>query len=249
MTVIKTAIKDNYSMELCTNPHATVELVAFPEDPFGTVAKLARGYTGVYSNEMPTPEEIDSFVFDVNSTQLQTPFEMLKFVFLFTNVSRSFTHQLVRTRIGASYVQESMRFLGHKGVYRFLCDSKIVNDSENLEDYADAGFYSIDMYERMIQRGTPSESARGILPTDIMTSVFVGYDLPSLQKVYTQRMCCQSQPGQWQVILKKCKDLLISVYGEKAKTLLSAPYERGKPCGYRASFDRPCIWQKEKVEK
>jgi hypothetical protein len=62
--------------------------------------------------------------------------------------------------------------------------------------------------------------------------------------MYAQRMCCQAQPGQWQKAMKQVKDQLIIQYGEKAKLLLSAPYERGEPCGYRASFDRPCTWQK-----
>jgi thymidylate synthase ThyX len=94
--------------------------------------------------------------------------------------------------------------------------------------------------------GVPIEDARAILPTDIMTSMFVGYQLSTFANVYAQRVCCQAQDGTWKEIMKKMRDILVEQYSSDFKTLISAPFERGEPCGYRASFDRPCTWQKEK---
>lgn len=232
----------SFIVELHTNPCATVELVTGTVFSLQTIAKLVRGYKGIYSNDLASEQEMYNAVKDLNATKLQTPFEMISFVFLITNVTRAFTHQLVRTRIGASYVQESMRFLGAKDIYRALVGTEIHTVNERLLDYRMSINSAILSYERLLASGVSSEEARGVLPTNILTSIFFGVTLRTLQHIYAQRMCCQAQPGEWQVVMKQIKDLLIENYNFN---FLSAPFERGEPCGYRASFDRKCIWQKD----
>jgi thymidylate synthase ThyX len=213
------------------------------QKPFQTVTKLTKGYSGEFSNVDRTPEEIELAFKDLNSTQLRTPFEMIYNVFLFTDFTRSFTHQLVRKRF-ASYVQESMRFIGHKKLYKVLAGSRLIENDKAFELYRDSCINDIITYESLMDLGIAGEEARDSLPHGILTSAFVGIPLNSLQGMYAQRMCCQAQPGQWQNAMRQVKNQLVIQYGESAKLLLSAPYERGEPCGYRASFDRPCTWQK-----
>jgi len=247
MTIIKTVEVDETKIEFVVqfvDVHTpSVEWVDGMQKPFQTVTKLTRGYLGEFSNVDRTPEEIELAFKDLNSTQLRTPFEMIYNVFLFTDFTRSFTHQLVRKRL-ASYVQESMRFIGHKKLYKVIVGSRIKEDPEASKMYIDSCVDHIVTYESLMDRGISGEEARDILPHGILTSVFVGIPLNSLQGMYSQRMCCQAQPGQWQNAMRQVKDQLVIHYGESAKLLLSAPYERGEPCGYRASFDRPCTWQK-----
>jgi thymidylate synthase (FAD) len=215
-------------------------------NPLDTVATLTRGYSGVYDINEPTQEDIQKAIDDLNKTKLQTPFEMEYFVFLIKDVTRSFTHQLVRTRL-ASYVQESMRFLGAKDVYKVYIPNRISSDPLPIMSdlYFNSASQSIRAYEFYLSHGISSEDARDILPHGILTSVFLGIQLSSLRKMYEQRMCCQAQPGQWQVVMREIKEELIRAYGSKASDLLSAPFERGDSCNYRASFDRPCKWTKE----
>jgi thymidylate synthase ThyX len=245
MTVLRTYQYENFILEMVSLPCSTVEFIDGMQNPMSTLAKLSAGYRGIYENIEPTDKEIEQAIKDMNSTKLNTPLEMLETVWLVKGVTRAFTHQAVRTRIGASFVQESMRFLGHKGIYQVLALGGAKDNLEAFDIYAEAASHDIVAYEKLLYLGVSSEDARGILPTNILTAVYVGYAMSSLRLVYTQRMCCQAQPGEWQHVMKQMKHLLTLQYGAQAHSMLSAPYERGIPCGYRASFDRPCEWQKE----
>jgi thymidylate synthase (FAD) len=210
-------------------------------DPEQIIAKLSNGYTGVYDGEDLPQEKVKLYFEDQMRTKLHGPMEMLFFVFLVKNVSRAMTHQFVRTRL-ASFVQESMRFMGSKDIYNVLISTRL--SKRAAEIYTKSVSSSVLDYEELIALGTSSEDARGVLPTNIMTSLYVGLPLNSLQHVYEQRMCCQAQPGEWQPMLTKMKEAVRNSCGENVASLLSAPYERGEACGYRASYDRPCVWSK-----
>jgi hypothetical protein len=211
--------------------------------PLQTIGKLTQGYSGIYDPHQVSNGVGSKAVQDLNSTQLKTPFEMIMNVFLIEEVTRSFTHQMVRTR-HASYVQESMRFIGHQTAYKILVGSNIQKNVDAFEAFKESCIDDIITYEKLMDLGITGEEARDKLPHAILTSLYIGIPLNSLQHMYAQRMCCQAQPGQWQIVMKQIRNELSRVYGKEVGSLLSAPYERGEPCGYRASFDRPCTWQK-----
>lgn len=239
MGVIMTTEHDDFKIEYMDSKSSEVDFIDGTLSPMTTLAKLVNGYKGIYSNNVSL-EEIDALIKDLNSTKLQTPYEMISFVLLLTNVSRAFTHQLVRTR-HAAYIQESMRFLGHKNVYRVLVPRNIAKNDQALAVYEKACSEGIYSYEELLGMGVSSEDARGTLPTNILTKVFVGIPLSSLQRIYTQRLCCQAQE-EWYHVVKQIKKCLIEEYGNCVHNWLSAPVERGEPCGYNSSLDRPCIW-------
>lgn len=88
-----------------------VTLMSAPNDPLGELAHLAKAYQGKF---LPSYEDISDddrayYIQDLEKNILGMPSESIMFHFMILNVSRSFTHQLVRTR-QASYSQESMRF-------------------------------------------------------------------------------------------------------------------------------------------
>ena len=236
---LERADKSTYTVNIVRSGCCEVSLISAMTDPEQMIAKVSQTYTGTLEDVDLPKEKVDVFFADQMRTKLTTPLEMLYMVFLVKNVSRALTHQFVRTRI-ASYAQESMRFLGSKAEYNVLASSRMPSNSLNLYSYAIN--YSIKTYEDLLSVGISSEDARGVLPTNILTGLFVGISMKTLQHVYEQRMCCQAQPGEWQPILTKMKEAINWTLGEKIASLLSAPYERGEPCGYRASYDRPCVW-------
>lgn len=246
MTILSAREYDNFTVEIVSLGESRVEFVDGMKRPMETLTTLSEGYEGIYRQREHSSEDIQRAITNMNKTKLNTPLEMIMNVFLFTGVTRAFTHQLVRTRIGASFVQESMRFLGHQGVYRVLALGGVSRNSQALIKYSDAIRTSIVSYEDLIRDGVSSEDARGVLPTNILTAAYVGYAMTTLRTVYSQRMCCQAQPGEWQIVMRDVKKVLVAEYGSQMNDMISAPYERGEPCGYRASFDRPCTWQKEK---
>lgn len=232
---------DNFQIEFYRPGVSKVELVSFTQNPVGVMAATTRGYTGKYEPTVPA-EEVNSLLTDIANTKLQTPFEMVHTLWLLNDVSRAFTHQLVRYRIGTAFVQESMRFFGSQGTYKVL---STIPGADGSLDYENGIIKAIETYHKMVENGTPSQDARGVLPTNILTNIWFSCSLRTLQNIIPQRLCCQAQPGEWQIIVKRMRDLIKAKMGSQISDMMRAPYELGRPCGYRASFDRPCVWQDE----
>ena len=236
---------------------ATVDLCSFTANAELVMYLTTRAYKGIYNPAMF--QVIDGYsppeaLADIQKTKLQTPLEMVHMLWLLRDVTRAFTHQLVRYRVGTAFVQESMRFLGMKKIFKVLIthDAASLNGhpddpnlDSNLDIYCNSATEAICGYVALLDRGVPSEDARGVLPTNILTNIYFDCSLRTLQAIFPQRLCCQAQQGEWQPILLEMRRQVKAKMGEAVEALLRAPYERGEDCGYRASFDRPCIWKKE----
>lgn len=88
-----------------------VRLMDAPSDPLGKLACMAKAYQGKFPESYADISDADRryYIQDMEKNILGSPSEGVQFHFILENVTRSFTHQLVRTR-HASYQQESMRF-------------------------------------------------------------------------------------------------------------------------------------------
>jgi thymidylate synthase ThyX len=248
-TTQATDITNLFEVQLLRTPASQVHLVSKTENPSQLVAKVTNTYKGILDPyDIEDPAVIRQAFEDMSRTKLQTPTEMLHFLFLIKGVTRAFTHQLVRYRIGTSFAQESMRFYGKHKIYKVLITGNCATGG-NIETYGRGIAGAILAYETLVDKGVPSEDARGLLPTNILTDIYFDVSMRTLQNIYTQRMCCQAQPGEWQPIMKAIKTLITAECGEDVGNMLSAPYERGVPCGYRASFDRPCIWSNKNAQE
>lgn len=88
-----------------------VHLLHVNADPLGQIAAAAKMYKGevVRSLSEVTHAERKYYMEEMQKTKLKMPLETVQFHFMLENVTRAFTHQLVRQRT-AAYAQESMRF-------------------------------------------------------------------------------------------------------------------------------------------
>lgn len=208
------------------------------------VGMATRGYTGQFGVEI-SETEFQKYWSELDLTRLKTPLEMVHVTFLFRNVTRAFTHQLVRYRLGTSFVQESMRF-SVQNEAGILVPGKVWESPELsvLESFIDAIEKSMEHYWAMIDVGVPTQDARAILPHAITTNVFAQFSLLALTNIYRQRTCCQAQEGEWETVMRLVK-LLISQHSPKVAEVLRAPWEDPSctGCGFGASFDRPCLHQ------
>jgi hypothetical protein len=135
-----------------------------------------------------------------------------------------------------------MRFLGKKGTYKFLASGWIIQEEDLIDVYGTHCLDSVVTYEELLTKDVASEDARGVLPTNILTSIFFSVSMKTLMHMYEQRMCCQAQED-WIWIMVDIKCLLAQAYGTQFSELLTSPFQRGEPCGYGASFDRKCRWK------
>lgn len=88
-----------------------VFLLSGPADPLGSISAAAKMYSGEVVRDLSEVNDVERrhYLAEMQKTKLAMPLESVVFHFLIDNVTRAFTHQLVRQRT-AAYAQESMRF-------------------------------------------------------------------------------------------------------------------------------------------
>lgn len=214
--------------------HATPEWV---------VAQATKGYAGVY-NAYPMDEDEQAQYFkELGDTALKGPLEMATTFWLIEQVTRGFTHQLTRYRIGTSEVQESMRFsVQDRDRAQIMIPRAIDMDDDAEESYIDVAEAAMDFYQESVANGMPAEDARAILPTNICTRLYFSCNVKALAHIYRQRACCQAQHGEWQSVIRQMRQALYEQGFKHYAYALMAPWEDKNciTCGFGASFDRPC---------
>jgi flavin-dependent thymidylate synthase len=99
--------------------------------------------------------------------------ELVDYTMLIQDVSRTFTHQLVRTRT-ASYAQQSMQINDHSE-FEYRVGPSVDFDSRNDIEYAMQAVRGA--YKTLLERGVKTMDAREILPTGALTNVIMKANL------------------------------------------------------------------------
>ena len=220
-------------------PAAQVELISWTGNAVSTIAKVTRTYEGVLSSDDSSFTYEASVLEQLQKTELQGPLEMIHFVWLIKDVTRAFTHQLVRYRVGTSFAQESLRFSNKSAEAKVLCT--LPAGYRGWEIYRLSIVHALTAYSELISEGIPVEDARGLLPTNILTSIFFDCSLRTLIHIWAQRMCHQAQVGEWQTVLQQMKQLMPD---SRLAELLTMPCQRGLPCTFASMWDRPCLYRR-----
>jgi thymidylate synthase ThyX len=134
---------------------------------------------------------------------IKSSWEFVDYVFEITGVSRAFTHQLVRTR-SASYAQQSQRTVN-------MSDFEYVDTTGGNAIYKDLMGYLSDGYEALIEDGVPPQDARGILPTNIKTSIIAKFNLRTLHDMAMLRLCTRTQ-GEYQRVFRAMRRAVVNVH-------------------------------------
>ena len=220
-------------IEVVTPPVAKVELISHTISPVRVIATVARTFEGELSTELTSMSYENKVLEQLQKTELQGPLEMVNFVWLISDVTRAFTHQIVRYRIGTSFSQESLRFSNKT-------DAKVLDTTGGNDDYLLSVQCALRSYHNMVESGVPIQDARGILPTNILTSLFFSCSLRTLINIYRQRVCEQAQHGEWEVVLGKMKKLIEHRIDPRLAGLLKMSCEDGGKCLFESIWDRPC---------
>jgi flavin-dependent thymidylate synthase len=229
-----------------------VTLTFMTPDPLRVMGASSELYLG---NVMHDVEDCDSdtalrWLTDMTKTKLSTPLELIDFVFLFEGVTRAFTHQLVRQRAGAMYIQESQRFaVKANGAHEVRMPPSIerLKDDDPLRVVWEQHVArTADVYMMLINGGIPAEDARGLLETNITTRVVYKTNLRALAEHAGMRLCSQAQ-YEWKEVWKEMISEIIT-YGpgrenwqQRAIVKLFKPvcYFTGK-CEFMGTGDRAC---------
>jgi flavin-dependent thymidylate synthase len=199
-----------------------VRLLNATPDPLGSVAALIEQYKGnvIRSLSEVTDEQRRAALADMSKTVLSGPLEAVQFHWQIEGVTRSITHQMVRSR-ASFFAQESLRFAVPEGNWAdeiplppSLAGVKVPEgrhlDSGKewipagegelaLDAWQDAMINAQNAYTRLIELGVPAEEARGVLPHDMPTRIHWVCDLRTLLAEAGKRTCTQAQ-FPWRMI-------------------------------------------------
>lgn len=138
---------------------------------------------------------------------IPSSWEFVDYTFLFENVTRAFTHQLVRNRHG-SYAQQTMRILNKSGfTYEtgptVVCGAKV--DYDHCMDLIQG------TYDALIEAGCAVEDARGVLPTNIHTNIVAKFNLRTMAEIVAKRSSPRTQ-GEYREALEGMYSAIIEVH-------------------------------------
>jgi flavin-dependent thymidylate synthase len=136
---------------------------------------------------------------------IQSSWEFVDYTFLIEGVSRAFTHQLVRTRT-ASFAQQSQRTVDMED-FEYVTPKNLKGCS-----YYEQAMRSINEdYFYLKELGFPPQDARGILPTNICTSIIGKFNLRTMSDMAKKRLCPRTQ-GEYQDVFKEMRNKVIEVH-------------------------------------
>lgn len=147
--------------------------------PHGFQAKL----------DLPYQENLEALKYVVNT--IPSSWEFIDYTFMIRNVTRAFTHQLVRTRT-ASYAQQTMRTLDVTG-WDYATGPTIEEDAPRRARYHKVMGEIAAGYEELIAMGAKPEDARGILPTNILTNICMKMNLRTFVDLCRKRGSARTQ--------------------------------------------------------
>lgn len=220
---------------------AKVTLVSWTNKPLQVIHAMTQNMLGNIITDLDTisEEEAIQTIRELQKTSLGGPLEYVDFTFQIEGVPRALTHQMVRTRVGAVYSQESLRFCAKTGEQFKYDVGPSIKTKEQREVYHRAMEGMQQAYEDLLEAGVATQDARGALPINILTNIGVKYNLKTLIGIAEVRLCTQSQP-HWVDILgqmkKEIAEKVHPIFGE----LLVMYCDRHQRCGYESIYDRKC---------
>jgi len=243
-----------------------VRLLNATPDPLGSVAALCEQYKGnvIRSLAEVTDDQRRACLDDMGKTVLNGPLEAVQFHWQIEGVTRSITHQMVRSR-ASFFAQESLRFAVPEGDWSRevpLPPSLAAPATDKdpgwkvlaRDTWDDAMINAQNAYRSLIEAGVPAEEARGVLPHDMPTRIHWVMDLRTLLAEAGKRTCTQAQ-FPWRIIFAgMANELRLWGSGEKqssrifgdgwqfreiANRLRPVCFQTGS-CGFMAAFDRSC---------
>ena len=179
-----------------------VKLLDHTSDP---IRSLYLAYRTAYSSLTPmqierrikderiTREQMADFVEKRLQTGHASPLEQVWFEFGIAGVTRAFSHQFVRHRMGISFEQQSQRYVTFKGgEFPYTVPESVKRAGLDAELAAEFDRVAA-LYDRMVQAGVPAEDARFVLPNAANTNFKITVNFQELLHIADLRLCTRAQ--------------------------------------------------------
>jgi flavin-dependent thymidylate synthase len=147
---------------------------------------------------------------------IQSGWEFVDYIFAIEDVTRAFTHQLVRHRVGTSFAQQAQRAVDMTGfTYETGPSIREWTDpfypEENEAEYDQIMGEISKSYNRLVTMGVKGQDARGVLPTNIHTNIVFKANLRTLHEMALKRLCVKAQ-GEFQEVFRAIKNEVVNAH-------------------------------------
>lgn len=138
---------------------------------------------------------------------IPSSWEFIHYSFLISDVTRAFTHQLVRTRT-ASFAQQAMRVVdvSQGGLFAHKIGPTIKGQAR--EEYENAIGHVNRAYRFCIDSGAKTEDARGLLPTNVLTNINISLNMRCLVEMIRKRSGARVQEEYREVVNRMTSEAL-----------------------------------------
>lgn len=148
---------------------------------------------------------------------IKSSWEFCDYIFLIEGVTRAFTHQLVRHRVGTSFAQQAQRVVNMTD-FEYVVTGNIRDEEGNYvlqgpreQAYHDTMQNINEGYQRLLNLGANPQDARGVLPTNICTNISFKANLRTLNGMAAERLCVKAQ-GEFQDVMRAIRAAVIEVH-------------------------------------
>lgn len=208
----KTTFKDAFdsiSVDLIYNPGENIDLVAYG---FQKATWSDQPYVPGKDKKADTKLKASLKIEAMQGNGLPLSLELYDFVFAVSGVSRIITHQIVRTRVGATYSQQcsgDKDWRHHAALIpRSVAQNKALYDAFK-KNVIDAKKLYADMLDTM---EIPILDARKILPHCLETFIYVKFNLATLVTFIKKRDCVQTQEPEMVLIARQMRKAVLAKY-------------------------------------
>ncbi|MCI0559802.1 MAG: FAD-dependent thymidylate synthase, partial [Nitrososphaera sp.] len=142
---------------------------------------------------------------------IRSSWEFVDYTFQITDVTRAFTHQLVRTRT-ASYAQQSQRSVDMSRFKALIPDSVSQHEDKRVLNAWDTAMDGIsEAYSFMRSNGIAEQDCRGVLPTNVLTNIIAKMNLRTLADLLGKRRSLRAQ-GEYTSVAREMERCVITVH-------------------------------------
>lgn len=141
---------------------------------------------------------------------IKSSWEFTDYVFVIEGVTRAFTHQLVRHRVGTSFAQQSMRAVDMSDFD--VTPGPSINADPYVRTVWEDGMDRLKiLYRLLIGYGADVQDARGVLPTNVQTNIVFKANLRTLHHMLSERLCVRAQ-GEFQDVCLQMREAVVAVH-------------------------------------
>lgn len=169
-----------------------IEILAITKNPTELIEIAARSCYG----SKPNPETRDTFIRGLLKSGHESPVEHAVMTVRISDVSRAFTHQLVRHRL-MSFSQASQRYMKFgDDIDNFIVPKSIMNNQDATNIYGKTLLDILNAYNTLCELGIKKEDARMLLPNAAETTIVATANFREWRHFFDVRA---EKHAQWEI--------------------------------------------------